>query len=55
MFVGRSKLVRDVKGVQINDDILSIELIVHFNMFDRVTVVVIVGDNGFNEALRLFL
>ena len=48
-------MVRDVKGVKISDDILSIELIVHFNMFYRMTVVVIVGDNGFDKALRFFI
>jgi len=54
MFIGRRKLVRDLKGVKISYDILSIKLIAHFNMFDRMTIVGIVVDNGFNKALRFF-
>ena len=53
MFIWWSKLVRDSKGVKVRDDFLSIELIVHFNMFYRMAVGII-GDNCFNKSLRFF-
>ena len=54
MLIWRSKLVRDLKGVKISYDFLNIELIVHFDMFDRVAIIVIIGDNCFNKSLRFF-
>ena len=48
-------MVRDSKGVKVRNDFLSIELIVHFNMFDRMTMIIIIGDNCFNKALRFII
>ena len=44
-------MVRDMKRVKISDNVLNIELI---NMFDRMRIVAIVDDDGFNKALRFF-
>ena len=51
MFILKGKWVRDMERVKLSDNVLSIELIVHFNMFDRMTIVCIVVAY---KALRFF-